>query len=214
MASGGAGPPFATLGIMRRPPRSIVKRSRWMLVAALLLGAAGQAGAQDLAARAHAAVALDGSTLTLERGRAPAGFAADGRPSQEVSGFSYRWWLRSGPARFGVGVGALGPVVTPLDPAVNGGARLAYAASTVTVGLRLRVSEGSVVYADASSARPLGPEPGGDLFATKLGVEWARSSHSRFGFERGAFGMQLDSGYRMSLRAKHGGLGVYLRGRF
>jgi hypothetical protein len=34
------------------------------------------------------------------------------------------------------------------------------------------------------------------------------------GFDHGAIGMQLDSGYRLSLKPRHGGLGLYLRGQF
>ena len=57
-------------------------------------------------------------------------------------------------------------------------------------------------------------DAGADLFATKLGVEWAGRSRSRLGFDKGAFGLLLDSGYRMSLRIRHGGLGLYVRGQF
>ena len=49
---------------------------------------------------------------------------------------------------------------------------------------------------------------------TKLGAEW-KSPASRFGLDkRGHLGIQFDSGYRMSLRLRKSGVGVYVRGQF
>jgi hypothetical protein len=84
---------------------------------------------------------------------------------------------------------------------------------TVTVALRFRVSPESAVYADASSARGLGGETAADYFNTKLGMEW-KPAKSRFGLENRSVGIQFDSGYRISLGARKGGLGVYLRSQF
>ena len=157
-------------------------------------------------------------TLTLERTRWPAGATssvvaldAAGRPLADAAGFSYRWWLRRGRTDVGIGLGAIGRVVAPVE--ANGEATLAYAAPTLTLGLRYQLTERSTLYADASGARRGQGDAGADLFATKLGVEWARS-RSRLGFDKGAFGLRLDSGYRMSLRIRHGGLGIYVRGQF
>ena len=93
------------------------------------------------------------------------------------------------------------------------------AAPTMNLGVRYRVSEQHVVFANASGVRganslrefstdPLAP--GGE---TKLGVEW-KPAKSTLGLEHGAIGLQLDSGYRLSLRTRSGGAGVYLRGKF
>jgi hypothetical protein len=164
-----------------------------------------------------AGTALDGSTttLTFERARLPArgplGASIDGtaRPDVDVTGFSYRWWaLRRGRAQLGIGFGALG-----ID--ASGVPHSAYAAQTLSLGLRWRVGERSVFYADASGARPIGAEAAAnnELYAAKVGVEWA-ASHSRFGFDKGALGLRLDSGYRMSLKVRHGGLAIYLRNQF
>jgi hypothetical protein len=157
--------------------------------------------------------------LTFEHTRLPAGalssvvaLDAAGRPLADAAGFTYRWWLRRGRADVGVGLGALGRVVAPVE--VHGGPTLAYAASTLTLGLRYHLTERSTLYADASGARSAQGEAGADLFAAKLGVEWAGHSRSRLGFDKGAFGLLLDSGYRMSLRVRHGGLGIYVRGQF
>jgi hypothetical protein len=154
----------------------------------------------------------------FERTRWPAGATssvvaldATGRPLADAAGFSYRWWLRRGRADVGIGLGAIGRVMAPVE--TGGEATLAYAASTLTLGLRYQLSERSTLYADASGARRQG-DAGADLFAAKLGVEWAGRSRSRLGFDKGAFGLLLDSGYRMSLRIRHGGLGIYMRGQF
>lgn len=93
------------------------------------------------------------------------------------------------------------------------------AAPTMNLGVRYRVSEQHVVFANASGVRganslrdfstdPLAP--GGE---TKLGVEW-KPAKSALGLERGAIGLQLDSGYRLSLRTRRGGAAIYLRGKF
>ena len=157
--------------------------------------------------------------LTLERTRWPAGampsvvaLDAAGRPLVDAAGFSYRWWLRRGRADVGIGLGAIGRVVAPVE--ASGEQTLAYAAPTLTLGLRYQLSERSTLYADATGARRGQGEAGADLFATKLGVEWAGRPRSRLGFDKGAFGLRLDSGYRMSLRIRHGGLGIYVRGQF
>ncbi len=49
--------------------------------------------------------------------------------------------------------------------------------------------------------------------ATRVGLEWM-SAKPRLGLQHGSVGLQLDSGYRMSLRTRHGGLALYLRGKF
>ena len=178
---------------------------------------AGQ-GASLIERVANVGAAEPAPTLTLERTRWPAGATssvvaldAAGRPLAEATGFSYRWWLRRGRTDVGIGLGAIGRVVAPVE--ANGEASLAYAAPTLTLGLRYQLTERSTLYADASGARRVQGEAGADLFATKLGVEWTRS-RSRLGFDKGALGLRLDSGYRMSLRIRHGGLGIYVRGQF
>lgn len=151
-----------------------------------------------------------GPRLTLERTAWPAERTAlDGRPRIDATDLAWRWWLRRGPAQFGFGVGAVGrPAGLPGETAPS----IAWSASTLTLGLRWRLGTRSMLYADASDARPA--DRGGDLYATRLGVEWAGRSPSRFGFDKGAFGLRLDSGYRMSLRLRHGGLALYLRSQF
>lgn len=86
-------------------------------------------------------------------------------------------------------------------------------APVTTMGLRWRLSDQHLLFADTVRARSLGADPAEAEVATRVGLEWM-SAQPRFGLQHGAIGIQLDSGYRMSLRTRHGGLGVYLRGKF
>jgi hypothetical protein len=138
---------------------------------------------------------------------------ADGRSLDELAGVSYRVWLSRGRADLGLGLGTLGYVVPPAGGRADSPHTLAGLVPTVTLGLRLRVSPESALYADASSARGLALERGADFYNAKVGMEW-KPAKSRLGLEHGSLGIQFDSGYRMSLRARHGGLGVYLRSKF
>jgi hypothetical protein len=131
-----------------------------------------------------------------------------GRPLTDMTGVSVRWWSRHGRAGFGVGVGTVAFVDSAAD-----GAALRGAVPTFTLGWRYRVSPDAAVYADATGARSLAAAAAPELYNTKVGMEW-QPAKSRFGFEGRSLGIQLQSGYRMSLRARKGGLGVYFRGKF
>jgi len=169
-------------------------------------------------------------TVSLERSRllpsgqewpGSNGVDAYGRPYTEMAGLSYRWWMRRGRTDVGFGVGTMGYLLSPPEgvaagarsPAYSGPITLALAAPTINVGMRYQVDERSTLFADALSARRATAESRSDLYSTKVGVEW-KEARSRFGFDKGALGVQFDSGVRMSLRARKGGLGVYLRGQF
>jgi hypothetical protein len=82
-----------------------------------------------------------------------------------------------------------------------------------TMGLRWRLSDRHLLFADSVRVRGLGADPAEAEVATRVGLEWA-SARPRFGLHQGTIGFQLDSGYRMSLRTRHGGLALYLRGKF
>ena len=156
--------------------------------------------------------------ITTERAWLQPGSAtpqdASGRPYGEMAGVSYRWWAREGMhqhrtrRRYGrlprAGWRTSGDATTG---ALRG------AVPTVTFGMRYRVSGETAVYADATSARALATDAAPGLYNTKVGMEW-QPAKSRFGFENRSLGIQLQSGYRMSLRVKSGGLGVYFRGKF
>ncbi|HJV61918.1 MAG TPA: hypothetical protein VJ743_13295 [Albitalea sp.] len=131
----------------------------------------------------------------------------------ELAGVDYRLWMGRGRTQFGVGVGSLGAVAPSSDP--HGAAALALvgASPALTLGVRHHLTAESTVYADAYGTRTLAGEPHAGYVNAKVGVEW-KPAKPRFGFEHGALGIHLDSGYRLALKAHHGGLGLYLRGQF
>ncbi len=190
-------------------------------ICVLLLGVLGDAAAQSAAIDSPepaGAVWLTAPDVTAVRSHLVAPATAppnlEGRPGTELAGVSYRWWLSRGRADLGFGVGTVGYVVPPADGRVAGGVQsLVGSVPTVTVGVRLRLSNEAAVYADASGAHHLVGDGSTDYVNAKVGMEW-KAAKPRFGFERGALGIHFDSGYRMSLRANHGGIGVFLRGQF
>ncbi len=170
-----------------------------------------------LATRGDEAAASTSVEVTALRARmaAPAAPLAslDGRASSDLAGVSYRFWMSHGRADVGVGVGTLGYLLPASDGRIDSPRSLVGAVPTVSVGVRYRMSNEHSVFADASGARGLGADPSGAYYNTKVGMEW-KPAKSRMGFEQGAFGLHFDSGYKLSLKARHGGLGLYLRGQF
>lgn len=139
---------------------------------------------------------------------------AQGRAVGDVAGVSVHLWSRHGRSDVGVGVGTLGFFdLQPLPVGAGGPPSLRATRPTVSFGWRYRVDGQTALYADATSARRLATDAMPDLYAAKVGMEW-KPATSRFGFENRSIGLQLQSGYRMSLRFKGGGLGVYFRGKF
>ena len=143
----------------------------------------------------------------------PVALTSDGRTMSELAGVNYRVGMSRGRAGVGVGVGTLGYITPRPDGRIDGPVALTGASPTVSVGLRYRVTPDSTVYADASGVRNLGTDTPANYVNTKVGMEWKPAKRS-FGFDHGAIGMTLDSGYKLSLKPRHGGLGVYLRGQF
>jgi hypothetical protein len=137
----------------------------------------------------------------------------DGRTNGDVAGVSYRVWMSRGRADVGLGFGSLGFVVPPMAGRNDVVTTLVGALPTVTLGVRYHLTDRHLFFADASRARGLGADPGADYVSAKVGLEW-RPARSTMGFEQGALGMQLDSGYQLSLKARRGGPALYLRGRF
>jgi len=83
----------------------------------------------------------------------------------------------------------------------------------LSLGVRYHVTAEHALFADASRASSLGAGPPLVYVGTKVGVEW-KPAKTTLGLERGAVGMQLESGYRVSLKVRHGGPSLYLRGQF
>ena len=197
---------------------SIAALSHALAVATLCVLAAGAVNAQAIDDE-PAAVPPDNPAPRLTRVQVSADAAllranaAAAGASTQLVGVSYRWWVSHGRADVGVGIGTLGYRVTPFgalsdDPRISTGA-----APMVSVAWRYRVSDQSVLHADASSARGLAVN-GGDGYFTKIGVEWKAKPESRWGLDGSSLGLQLDSGLRMSMRLKKGGVSFYLRSKF
>ena len=167
-----------------------------------------------VAPRESQALALS-PEVSATRTLAPPGASAtglDGRPMNELAGVQLRLWMSRGRTAWGVGVGTLGyvPAAQPLH--APGAVSLAAATPAVSVGMRYRITSDSAVFADAYGARALPPESMGYL-STKVGMEW-KPATSRFGLDHGALGVQFNSGYRLSFKARKDGLRIYLRGQF
>ena len=199
---------------------SIVRRA--LCTGGILLACLGPATADEAPAARTYGNATNATNaaprVTVERDqlfdRAGAPLDAQGRPSYELAGMSVRVGSRHGRADLGVGVGTLGFFdVQPLPPGADATASLRGTRPTVTLAWRWRVGDETALYADATSARRLATDAMPDLYATKVGMEW-KPAKSSIGFEHRSLGIQLQSGYRMSLRAKSGGLGIYFRGQF
>lgn len=138
---------------------------------------------------------------------------AQGNVVDAMSRVTVSHWMGRGQARLGLGFGAVGQRAAD-------GAALANPSPAVTVGVQLAVAPRATMFADASSAavwRTAGSEAGAPaaLYNTRVGMEFKSASNARgLGFDRGAIGMQLDSGYRLQMKPRRGGLAVYLRGQF
>lgn len=189
-----------------------------LALSTLLLGPA-PAAAQDLQLRAGALAAASRATgsdvalsssfeLNAVNSRLQPAAAGDARAA-ELAGINARLWITQGRADVGVGLGSLGYVLPPRD----GLRTVAGAVPTVSIGMRYRMSPQHLLYADASRVRGLGLDPTATVVSTKLGVEW-KPARSTLGFEHGAIGMQLDSGFRLSLKSRRGGPALYLRNSF
>lgn len=119
-----------------------------------------------------------------------------------------RWWVRRGAADVGIGLG-LGPSLDTSSPGLAG-------PMVARPGLSLgwRGARGhTLLYADAGPlAAPLSGAPG--AIGARVGVEWAPAKALPMGLDKGLLGVRLDSGYRLSVRPRRGGLAFYVRGQF
>ena len=176
----------------------------------------GRVAAQSPAAReATFAAGNDGTGVA-----SPAAPVADaqGHVHDELSRVTVSKWLGRGRASLGLGLGAVGYRPLPGQAAAPA-AGLMNPAPAVTVGVRVDVAPRTTMYADASGTAVWNtandPNAQGALYNTRVGMEFKSAGAARgLGFDRGAIGMQLDSGYRLQMKPRRGGLAVYLRGQF
>lgn len=134
-------------------------------------------------------------------------------PELQSQSLSLTWWATHRRVAFGAGVGAVHyTMAEPSGAPFHSLSRpMVYTEPVLTLGWRLRVGE-ATLYADTSSALFAARE---DLQRARLagGTAW-KASQSRLGLDRGSFAIQLDSGLRMSLRPRKGGLSLMVRGSF
>jgi hypothetical protein len=187
------------------------------------LDRAGPAGIAETAAAAAIAaspapgeVRLTSEVSAIQTRLAPPAaspWGPNGERLTDLAAINYRLWMSRGRAAVGVGVGTVGYVQPSPDGHGEGPVSLVAPTPTVSLDVRYRMTRHSALYAGAIGARGLGVDTGREYVNTKVGVEW-KPARSTFGFDHGAFGLRLDSGYRLSLKARHGGLAIYLRGKF
>lgn len=174
-----------------------------------------------LAGRSDELAAVPPYQVTAQRSRVLAGPVslpqAGGRVPSELAAVTYRVWRSHGRAEVGVGVATLGYLVPSADGRASARAgapqALVGVVPALSMGLRYRVTDEHAVLADAYRARALAAGAVDVAYGTKLGVEW-RPAKATLGLEHGALGMQLESGYRLSLKVRHGGLSLYVRSQF
>ncbi len=140
---------------------------------------------------------------------------AGGRVTNDLAALPDRVWRPNGRSDGGAGISPLGYLVLPADGRVGADARPALVGGlpAVSMGLRVRVTDQHALFADAYRVRAPVLGAVGEGYGTKLGVEW-RPAKSTLGLEHGALGMQLESGYRVSLKVRRGGPSLYLRSQF
>ena len=196
-------------------PRALV----WLLCSVSGIAALAQeASADDTEVAVLSSVAPPRTTrMDLDTTAQPESRLTPPGVRAEWSALSYRWWLTRGRTDLGLGLGTVGYVARPAvgEPVAGPATAGSFVASAplVTIGMRYRTSELSVLFADVSGARNSALNRGGDAYFTKVGVEW-KASPSRFNLTHGGLGLQLDGGSRMSLRLRKGVLGLYLRSQF
>lgn len=128
----------------------------------------------------------------------------------DMAGSEYRLLSSRGRTDIVISLQAQG-YAPPISDGANTG--LPSAVPSVSLGLRYRMTGRHLLFADATGAQGVGANLAADQVSAKVGVEWTPSKMT-MGFDQGALGMQLASGYRLSLKARHGGPALYLRTRF
>jgi hypothetical protein len=130
--------------------------------------------------------------------------------------------FRAGPADWSVGVGAIVYDIAPAMPRLVVSGRLPWPSSEpsllrpqhsealLLLGLRWQTFAGLSLYA-AAAARPW--RAGSDALLGKMGVEF-KTAQSRWNIGFGGFGLRLDGDTKLTLRLRHGGLGVAMKRAF
>ena len=138
----------------------------------------------------------------------------------ELNELSYRWWLSSGRADVGLGLGTVSYGLRPISGFVGGSvgamgdesSKVLATGTVLTLGMRYRTSAHSTLFADAAGVRGLGLEGGGAIVG-KVGVDF-KLAQSRWNIAYGGLGLRLNGDTRMTLRVRRGGVAIYMRSSF
>ena len=138
----------------------------------------------------------------------------------ELNELSYRWWLSSGRADVGLGLGRVSYGLRPISGFVGGSvgamgdesSKVLATGTVLTLGMRYRTSAHSTLFADAAGVHGLGLE-GGGVIVGKVGVDF-KLAQSRWNIAYGGLGLRLNGDTRMTLRVRKGGLAIYMRSSF
>ena len=138
----------------------------------------------------------------------------------ELNELNYRWWLSSGRADVGLGLGTVSYGLRPISGFVGGSvgaigdesSKVLAAGAVLTLGMRYRTSAHSALFADAAGVRGLGLEGGGAIVG-KVGVDF-KLAQSRWNIAYGGLGLRLNGDTRMTLRVRRGGVAIYMRSSF
>jgi len=214
--------------LAQRHPNNLLCKGHWAGVVAgvpmALSGlGVGAARADDLMAASTVSTApVAGEPMNSLLGRVAAAVAppkvmveqtpvVDGERAFTLGGVSYRWWTAQGASNFGLGIGAVGNFA---GYDIAGTPSLGSSSPLLMVGYRYQMNTRSILFADASGVRRFDADTT-DRYSTKVGVEWkARSNGLGLDGASRSLTFQLDSGYRMSLKVRRNGIGVYLKGQF
>lgn len=134
----------------------------------------------------------------------------------ELNELSYRWWLSSGRADVGLGLGTVSYGLRPIGGFVgvagDESSKVLATGTVLTLGMRYRTSAHSTLFADAAGVHGLGLE-GGGVIVGKVGVDF-KLAQSRWNIAYGGLGLRLNGDTRMTLRVRKGGLAIYMRSSF
>ena len=134
----------------------------------------------------------------------------------DLTELSYRRWVSRGRADVGWGIGSVLLVDRPtgLLPGRYGDAAgvTTGAGTMLMLGLRYRTGAQSSIYADAAQVRGLGLD-GEDRVVGKVGIEF-KVAQSNWKISYGGLGFRLAGDARMTVKLRHGGLGIYMRSTF
>lgn len=170
-----------------------------------------------LAAHAAPQDDIDASVrgVLAESGRPSVGVSVrvDAQPpaaNESTPRFDLRLWSRRGGAAFGAGLETAAPTARlPGSPSAE--------FSRTLVGARIRLSDGSGLYADrlgALTPTAAGFEPG-QTATVRVGLEFKRASSQWSGLKTGSLlRVQLSGDANLSFRPRRGGLQVSYRAQF